>query len=79
MAVRDFLDPPKPCVLVKLHELAKVHDVVPSPEMQAIKKEIASSEYNDQRFFGSWTSQDNNTDTIKEAVGKIPIPDTPKL
>lgn len=53
-------------------DLTEVNKVMTSPEMQAIKHEIAILERNAKGFFGSWTSQ-SKANEIKEAMSQIPL------
>lgn len=53
-------------------DLTEVNKVMTSPEMQAIKHEIAILERNAKGFFGSWASQ-RKANEIKEAMSQIPL------
>ncbi|QEY51292.1 SidE phosphodiesterase domain-containing protein [Legionella longbeachae] len=53
-------------------DLNEVNKVMTSPEMQAIKHEIAILERNAKGFFGSWASQ-AKANEIKEAMSQIPL------
>lgn len=59
-------------LLLRYHDLVKVHRVITSPEMQDIKKEIATREYKASGFFGSRTSL-KQANAIKEALAKTPL------